>query len=95
MTLNYSMMMERYPNPEEEVGASISGCEISSMLDINLALACRPYVSKKKNIANINMIYNHHNGNTLVTNGEHLMVSYVEFGNVNVKCCCVLLVSQL
>ena len=35
------------PKSKEEVGSSIPGCEISSLLDINLALACQPSVSKK------------------------------------------------
>ena len=48
MTLNYWMMVERYPNLKEEVGGSIPGSEISSLLDKNLALACRPSVSKKE-----------------------------------------------
>ena len=30
MTINYWMMVERYPNLKEEVGGSILGCEISS-----------------------------------------------------------------
>ena len=47
-TLNYWMMVERYPNLKEEVGGSIPGCETSSLLDRNLALACRPSVSKKQ-----------------------------------------------
>ena len=47
MTLNYWMMVERYPNLKEEVGGLILDCEVSSLLDINLALACRPSVSKK------------------------------------------------
>jgi len=57
-TLNYWMMVERYPNLKEEVGGSIPACEISSLLDEKLAkwsttscalaLACRPSVSKKK-----------------------------------------------
>ena len=34
-TLNY-WMVERYPNLKEEVGSSIPGCEISSLLDIKL-----------------------------------------------------------
>jgi hypothetical protein len=52
------MMVERYPNLKEEIGGSIHGCEISSLLDkllpmwsnvsCALALACRPSVSKKK-----------------------------------------------
>ena len=33
MTLNYWVMVERYPNLKEEVGGSILGCEISSLLD--------------------------------------------------------------
>ena len=36
-TLNYWMMLEGCPNFMEEVGGSMSGCEISSLLDINLA----------------------------------------------------------
>ena len=48
MTLNYWMMVERYPNLKEEVGGSIPGHEISSLLDKNLALACRPSVKKRK-----------------------------------------------
>jgi hypothetical protein len=32
MTLNFWMMVERYPNLKEEVGGSILGCEISSLL---------------------------------------------------------------
>ena len=47
-TLNYWVMVERYPNLKEEVGGSIPGCEISSLLDRNLALACWHSVSKKK-----------------------------------------------
>ena len=49
MTLNYWMMVERYLDVKEEVGDSIPGCEISSLLDKILALACRPFVSPKKN----------------------------------------------
>ena len=56
MTLNYWMMVERYPNLKEEVGGSIPGCEISSLLDRNMALACRPYVSKKKNAGKLLII---------------------------------------
>ena len=58
MTLNYCMMVERYPILEEEVGGSIPGCEISSQLDKELArwstasyalvLACRHSISTKK-----------------------------------------------
>ena len=33
MALNYWMMVEGYPNLKEEVGDSIPGCEISSLLD--------------------------------------------------------------
>jgi hypothetical protein len=33
MTLTYWMMVERYPHLKEEVGGSISGYEISSLLD--------------------------------------------------------------
>ena len=32
----YWMMVERYPNLKEEVGGSIPGCKISSLLDKNL-----------------------------------------------------------
>ena len=59
MTLSYQMMLERYPNLKEEVGGSIVGCEISSLLDgklarwstasCALALACWPSVSKQHN----------------------------------------------
>ena len=48
MTLNYWMMVERYPNLTEEVGGLIPGCEIFSLLDRNMVLACWPSVSKKK-----------------------------------------------
>ena len=48
MTLNYWMIVERYPNLKEEVGGSIPGCEISSLLDRNLALASRPSILKQK-----------------------------------------------
>ena len=34
MTLNYWMMLERYPNLKEKVGDSISDCGISSLLDM-------------------------------------------------------------
>jgi hypothetical protein len=37
MTLNYQMMVERYPYLKEEVGGLIIGCEISSLLDNMLA----------------------------------------------------------
>ena len=33
MILNYWMMVKRYPNLKEEVGSSIPGYEISSLLD--------------------------------------------------------------
>ena len=36
-TLNYGMMVKRYPNLKEEIGVSIPGCEISSLLDRKLA----------------------------------------------------------
>ena len=46
------MMVERYPNLKEEVGSSIPGREISSLLDLNLALAlaCRSSVAPQKNV---------------------------------------------
>jgi hypothetical protein len=54
----FEMTVERYPNLKKEVGGSIPGCEISSLLDKNLvrwstvsyalALDCWPFVSKKK-----------------------------------------------
>ena len=40
------MIVERYPNPKEEIGGLIPRCEISSLLDINLTLASRSSVSK-------------------------------------------------
>jgi hypothetical protein len=56
MTLNYWMMMERYPNLKEVVGGLISSYEIFSLLDkvlamwstasCALALACLSSVSK-------------------------------------------------
>jgi hypothetical protein len=33
MTLNYRMIVERYPNLKDEVGGSIPGSETSSLLD--------------------------------------------------------------
>jgi hypothetical protein len=36
-TLNYRMMVERYPNLKEEVGRSIPNCEISSLPDEKIA----------------------------------------------------------
>ena len=58
MTLHYWMMVERYPNLNDEVRGSIPSYEISSLLDEKLArwsivscalaLACRPSVSKKE-----------------------------------------------
>ena len=47
-TLNYWMMVERYPNLKEEVGSLIPSFEISSLLDKDLALACWPSVKKEK-----------------------------------------------
>ena len=57
-TLNYQMMVERYPNLKEEVGSSNLGCEISSLpggklvrwstASCALTLAHRPSVSKSK-----------------------------------------------
>ena len=51
-------MVARYPNLKEEVGGSIPGCEISSLLDKKMArwstascalgLACQPSVLKSK-----------------------------------------------
>ena len=56
-TLNYWMMVERYPNLKEKVGNSLPSCEISSLLarklvrwstaSCDLALVCRPSISKK------------------------------------------------
>ena len=43
-TLNYWMMVERYPNFKEEVGGSIPGCEISSLHDIILPCGQLPHV---------------------------------------------------
>ena len=37
-TLNYRMVVKRYPNLKEEIDGSISGSEISSLLDIILAM---------------------------------------------------------
>ena len=58
MTLNYRMMMKRYPNLKKEVGGSNLGREISSLLagklarwstaSIVLVLACWPPPKKKK-----------------------------------------------
>jgi hypothetical protein len=44
MTLNYRMMVERYPNLKEEVGDSNPGCEISSLPDKNLPGCQLPHV---------------------------------------------------
>ena len=57
MTLNYWMMEERYPNLKEEVGGLIPGCEISSLLDKNLALACQPSVPKRKKKTKVTKVY--------------------------------------
>ena len=63
-TLKYWMKVERYPNLKEEVGGSITGCEICSLLDIKLArlsavfcastLTCHPFVSTTPKINNNN-----------------------------------------
>ena len=37
MTLNYWIMIERYPKLKEEVGGSILDYEVSSLLDTKLA----------------------------------------------------------
>ena len=60
MTLNYRVTVEGYPNLKEEVGSSNPGYEISSRLDgklarwwtasCALALACWPFISKKKKV---------------------------------------------
>jgi hypothetical protein len=57
-TLNYRMMVERYPNLKEEVGSSIHDYEISSLPDgklprwsstsCALTLACRPSIFFKE-----------------------------------------------
>ena len=57
MTLNYWLMVDIYPNLKENIGSSIPAFEISSLLDrklawwstasCTLALACRPFISKK------------------------------------------------
>ena len=64
-------MAERYPNLKEEVGGSVPGCEISSLLDIKLAklstdsyalaMACRPSVPQKRGNLKytfVDLIYN-------------------------------------
>ena len=43
-TLHYWMMAERYPSLKEEVGGSIPGCEITSLLDRNLSGGQPPHV---------------------------------------------------
>ena len=59
VTLNYWMMVERYPNLKKEVGGTIPDCEIFSLLDKKklarwsttscaLVLACRSSVSNKQ-----------------------------------------------
>jgi len=49
MTLNYWMIVERYPNLKDEVGGSIPGFEIVSLLDRNLRGGqALPYVKIKK-----------------------------------------------
>ena len=48
MTLNYWKMVKRYHDLKEEVGGSIPGCEISSLLDRNLAMSCRLWLIKRK-----------------------------------------------
>ena len=45
-TLNYWMMVGRYPNLQEDIGGSLPNYEISSLLDKNLVLANRPSISK-------------------------------------------------
>ena len=67
MTLNYWMMVERYPDLKEEVGGLIPGREISSLLDKKivrwstasyaLVLACQPFVSKKSIYIVISVTY--------------------------------------
>jgi hypothetical protein len=54
-TLSYRRMVERYPNLKEEVGGFESQLKIPSLPDgknlsvyCALALACRPFVSKRK-----------------------------------------------
>jgi len=53
-TLNYWMMMERYPNLKEKVGSLIPDCEISSLFarwstaSCASVLTCRLSVKKKK-----------------------------------------------
>jgi hypothetical protein len=57
-TLNYRIMMERYPDLKKEVSGSIPGCEMSSLpngklakwssASCVLALTCRHSLSKKK-----------------------------------------------
>ena len=44
MTLNYRMMVERYPNLKEEVGSSNPGCEISPLPYGNLLGGQLPHV---------------------------------------------------
>jgi hypothetical protein len=44
MTLNYRMMVERYPNLKEEIGCSNHDCEISSLPDGNLPGGQLPHV---------------------------------------------------
>jgi hypothetical protein len=58
MTLNYRMVVVRYPNLKKEVGGLIPDHEISCLLDgkftrwsiasCALALACLPYVQKTR-----------------------------------------------
>ena len=50
MTLNYRMIMERYPKMNGVVGCSIPIREIFSLLDGNLLFATHLYVFPKKEI---------------------------------------------
>ena len=75
MNLNFWMMVERYPNFKEEVGGLNRGCEISSLLDKNMAWACRPSILKKIIIMIINKIKNiemHVHTSNLNTGARHL-----------------------
>ena len=64
-TLNYRIMLERYPSLKEKVGDSIPGCKISPLLDKNLRGSLLPLVPEaglstfclKKNIKGHN-VYN-------------------------------------
>jgi hypothetical protein len=69
MTLNYYMMVERYPNIKEEVDSSIPGGEISSLLERQTCQVVNCLLCFDIGMSTL-CLYNNNNNNNNIGSGE-------------------------